>query len=222
MTVNEKSFLVGKMPFTRRRFPLVPIIEDTNILKSAERGGALGTQSAKKQHPTESKLHIRKALQRRSCAPSFRTTESISPVNANGPTSDNNKPSETNHGISPAACSLWESQDCSARKPQESSAESLGITFKSQWAVSRRRRRSRVLWQEETSETEVRDEDSEFCQQSTSEAQDGRIVESEKKTSLGSSLPSLSRTDTVSEFALLLIFFYILSSRNSTMIFLIE
>lgn len=159
MTVNEESS-VEKRHFPRRRFPLVPITEDSNILpESGQRVGVLGTQSAKQQHTTsESSFRIRRALQRRSFVPSLVNTECES------------KLEKTNTGISPSPYSSGENQDGnSVKKPQESFIWSDGMPCESQFAG--RRRRSKQLWQKEGSLTKETDEESDYCHQGATIAQ---------------------------------------------------
>ncbi|XP_050740455.1 uncharacterized protein LOC127010423 isoform X2 [Eriocheir sinensis] len=194
VTLHEENSPVQKKLFARKRFPLVPIVEDSNVIpKSGERVGILDTLSTKKQCPSESRLRIRRALHRRSCVPSFRNTESLSPNKADDYAFKDSKVKKTITGISPAAYSSWETQDGgSAREPQESFAQSLGITGESRLA-GRGRRRSQLLWQEEGSQTKTGVEE-EYCHQSVTKKQDEMIAENEETTNWGSQLLIQSRS----------------------------
>lgn len=173
--------------FTQRRFPLVPIGEDKNVIpESGERVGVLGTQSAKKQLPSGSSFRIRRAMQRRSCVPSFSNTES----------------SKENEEMSTPAYSSKKNQDVtSAIKPQESFGQSPSM-FEPRLARMKRRR-SRLLMQDEGSETKARDKDND-CHQSATVKQDESIVDNKEETSWRSSQRNQLKIEKVISFLLLI------------------
>lgn len=200
MILRENDSSIKKQQWIRRRVPLIQIKDENNVVTESFAGdGFLATQSAKKQHVSKSNTNYKKAHLRRSCAPRFINTESVSrratsatPYGGYG----SEKTSTLFSSVTHSSRNQGDSGDDAPEKP-------VGSDFSSRFVSGiERRRRSRLLRQEEDLETERKNNKNEDGSESIDryENEHERICEDgEKKSCLVSSHLTRARMKMVSK-----------------------